>query len=405
IRGASGLEVRLTVEIVGIVPIEGLCFLYPSRDENSSIDVPILNSFNDPPNVFTHPLQPHVKTYSCKLCGNDSHYGYDCPPRFPLDTSGSDSECDLSSCDAFSPIDIPEGKFMIFSNRLFNLNNDFTTSDDESLSDEDVLEDNVKIYSNPLFKFDDEYISSDVNPLFDELLENVKNKDSYDSNLDEPDLLVIPLFDANEDECFNPRGNIDEIDAFDIPLEIPYGEIKAHIEVLSILWGKRLPIQKVRGRCQDKIICDLNKTPDLFQEPPQNCPKCGNTIDGQHCQGCALLLKELKEVWVTVYKENGIFQGLLHTSKSSNDNTNVVNAPQEPFVVKQDRGKNSSQSPPHINHHCCYRCGDSLEDIFCHQCTCESCGKGAHYGYNCLPNVSIIPNSKPCNNQTVDELP
>nr|GFA27303.1 hypothetical protein [Tanacetum cinerariifolium] len=45
---------------------------------------------------------------------------------------------------------------------------DFTSSDDESLSDEDILKDNVKIYSNPLFEFDDEYISSDVNPLFDE---------------------------------------------------------------------------------------------------------------------------------------------------------------------------------------------------------------------------------------------
>nr|GEU52774.1 hypothetical protein [Tanacetum cinerariifolium] len=88
---------------------------------------------------------------------------------------------------------------------------DFTSSDDESLSDEDVPEDNVKIYSNPLFEFDDEYISSDVNPLFDEILENIENKDSYDYNLDEPDLLVTPLFDANEDGCFDPRDDIDEM--------------------------------------------------------------------------------------------------------------------------------------------------------------------------------------------------
>nr|GFD15904.1 hypothetical protein [Tanacetum cinerariifolium] len=43
---------------------------------------------------------------------------------------------------------------------------------------------------------------------------NIENKDSYDSNLDELDLLVTPLFDANEDECFDPGGDIDEIDAF-----------------------------------------------------------------------------------------------------------------------------------------------------------------------------------------------
>nr|GEW90526.1 hypothetical protein [Tanacetum cinerariifolium] len=85
------------------------------------------------------------------------------------DTSGSDSECDLPSYDDFSPINVHEGKSVTFSNPLFDLNDDFTSSDDESLSDEDVLEDNVKIYSNPLFEFNDEYISSDVNPLFDEI--------------------------------------------------------------------------------------------------------------------------------------------------------------------------------------------------------------------------------------------
>nr|GEY58612.1 hypothetical protein [Tanacetum cinerariifolium] len=118
-----------------------------------------------------------------------------------------------------------------------------------------------------------------------------------------------------------------------------------------------------------------------------------------------VLFYKLKEVWFTIYEENGILQGLLDTSDPSNDNTNVVNAPQEPFVVKQDPNKISSQNPPHINHHCCYGCGDSLEDIFFHQCTCESCGKCAHYGYNCPLKVLIIPNSKPCNNQTIDELP
>nr|GEX12479.1 hypothetical protein [Tanacetum cinerariifolium] len=76
------------------------------------------------------------------------------------DTSGSDSECILPSCDYFSPIDVPEEKSVTFSHPLFNSNDDFTSSDDESLSDKDVPEDNVKIYSIPLFEFDDEYISS-----------------------------------------------------------------------------------------------------------------------------------------------------------------------------------------------------------------------------------------------------
>ncbi|GJY82155.1 hypothetical protein Tco_0494906 [Tanacetum coccineum] len=123
-----------------------------------------------------------------------------------------------------------------------------------------------------------------------------------------------------------------------------------------------------------------------------NCPKCGDPVEGLYCRQCALNRKKLEEV----------FQDFQDTFESSNDNTNVVNAPQEPFVVKQDPGVNSSQSPPHINHHCCYECGDSLDDIFCQQCTFKSCGKGAHYGYNCPPKVL---NPKLCNNQTVDELP
>nr|GEZ85707.1 hypothetical protein [Tanacetum cinerariifolium] len=154
-----------------------------------------------------------------------------------------------------------------------------------------------------------------------------------------------------------------------------------------------------------KIICDLNKTSDLSQRPPQNCPKCGNPVNGQYCQGCALLRKKYKEDLFTYCIENGIFQDFQDTSEPSNDNTNIVNALQEPFAVKQDPSENSTQSPLHINHHCCYGCGDALEDIFCHQCTCEFYGKGAHYGYNCPPKFPVVSNPEPCHNQNVDELP
>ncbi|GJR01826.1 hypothetical protein Tco_0524810 [Tanacetum coccineum] len=112
-----------------------------------------------------------------------------------------DKECDLP----FS---------VTFSNPLFDSNDDFTSSDDKPLHKEDVQEDNFKIYSNPLFEFDDEYISSDVNPIFNEVLEEIENKDTYVSNFDEQALLVTSLSDANKDECFDPGGDIDEINAF-----------------------------------------------------------------------------------------------------------------------------------------------------------------------------------------------
>nr|GFD46881.1 hypothetical protein [Tanacetum cinerariifolium] len=94
--------------------------------------------------------------------------------------------------------------------------------------------DNVKIYSNPLFEFDNEYITSDVNPLFDEVLEDIESKNSYDSSLDEPALLVTPLFDSNKDECFDPGGDVDEINAFDIPLDFEDGYYDSKGDVLYL---------------------------------------------------------------------------------------------------------------------------------------------------------------------------
>ncbi|GKA47424.1 hypothetical protein Tco_0740307, partial [Tanacetum coccineum] len=143
-------------------------------------------------------------------------------------------------------------------------------------------------------------------------------------------------------------------------------------------------------------------------EPPlsiKECSSCGALYIADFCCSkgsledkilvpCALIRKTLEEV----------FQDFQDTSKSSDDDTNVVNAPQEPFIVKQDPSENSSQSPPQKNHNCCYKCGDSLDDIFCQRCTCKSCGKGAHIGYNYLPKAPIISNPKQCN-QTIDELP
>nr|GEV36694.1 hypothetical protein [Tanacetum cinerariifolium] len=154
-------------------------------------------------------------------------------PSESEDTSGSESVCILPSCDDFSPIDIPEEKAVTFSNLLFNSNNDFISSDDESLSDEDVPKDNVKNNSNPLFEIDDEYISSDVNPLFDEVLEDIECMNSYDPNLDEPNLLVTPFSDANKDECFDSGSDDDEINVLDC--EDGYYDSKGDILYLESL--------------------------------------------------------------------------------------------------------------------------------------------------------------------------
>nr|GEU53104.1 putative reverse transcriptase domain-containing protein [Tanacetum cinerariifolium] len=190
----------------------------------------------------------------------------------------------------------------------------------------------------------------------------------YVSNLkkcyfDEP--LAVPLDGIHID---------DKLYFLEELVEIIDREVKrlkqSHIPIVK---GNRIKDSKVwivliegQGSLGDTIICDINKTPDLTQRPPQNCPKCGNPVDGHYCQGCAILQKKFKEDLFTYCIENGILQ---YSFEPSNDNTNIVNALQEPFVVQKPRWK------------------------------------GAHYGYNCPPKVLIIPDLEPCNNQTVDELP
>ncbi|GJY23940.1 hypothetical protein Tco_0397598 [Tanacetum coccineum] len=115
---------------------------------------------------------------------------------------------------------------------------------------------------------------------------------------------------------------------------------------------------------EDKILVP---NPESSQRPiiiEKICFNCGDLVRGLYCRKCALIRKTLEEV----------FQNLQDTSGSSDDNTNVVNAPREPIVVNQDPDENSSPSPPHIDH-CCHECGDSLDGIFCRQCTCKFCAK------------------------------
>nr|GEU63555.1 ribonuclease H-like domain-containing protein [Tanacetum cinerariifolium] len=111
-----------------------------------------------------------------------------------------------------------------------------------------------------------------------------------------------------------------------------------------------------KGSVEDKI---------LVPKPPENYARCGHPFNGPYCQGCTLLREKLKEDLVTY------FQKFQNTSKSSDGSTNVVNAPQEPFVVKQDHSVN----PPHIDE-CCCECGEALDGISCQQYACKSCGKG-----------------------------
>nr|GEY51743.1 pre-mRNA splicing Prp18-interacting factor [Tanacetum cinerariifolium] len=60
---------------------DGFCALCNSR--NSCVYDPNPNSFDCPPDS-NHPPHPAYETYSCDSYGNDSYFGYDCQPQFPL---------------------------------------------------------------------------------------------------------------------------------------------------------------------------------------------------------------------------------------------------------------------------------------------------------------------------------
>ncbi|GJT85808.1 reverse transcriptase domain-containing protein [Tanacetum coccineum] len=98
-----------------------------------------------------------------------------------------------------------------FADKLTLLNS-FPPDNDDSILKKDVHKENFQVYSNPLFEFDDNFNSSNVNPLFNEMDEDVENENSNVSNFDEPVLLNTPFSDKVE--CSDPEDNIDEIDAF-----------------------------------------------------------------------------------------------------------------------------------------------------------------------------------------------
>nr|GEX00404.1 actin-binding, cofilin/tropomyosin type [Tanacetum cinerariifolium] len=183
-------------------------------------------------------------------------------------------------------------------------------------------------------------------------------------------------------------------DEFTNPLCAPVQEAESSSHNIEQVHGNpSRPVQTRRQLATDPEMCIYALTvstakPKNIKEEKENqekdktgkkreaCAKCGHPVNGLYYQGCALLREKLKEDLVSYLK-------YFHdTSEPSDDSTNVVNAPREPFVVKQDHGVN----PPHIDK-CCCECGNALDGIFCQQCICKSCGKAKDH-------FEIVINSK-----------
>ncbi|GJV99459.1 hypothetical protein Tco_1554711 [Tanacetum coccineum] len=118
----------------------------------------------------------------------------------------SDGECDLPPDD-----DSSKNHDLTFSNPLFDIDEDFTSSD-ESFSEEDVPNENFKIFSNPLFDLDEEITSTKVDQIDDEVeITSINDSQKIDSLLDEfTGELTLPhsIPPGIDDVNLDPEGDI-----------------------------------------------------------------------------------------------------------------------------------------------------------------------------------------------------
>ncbi|GJY99729.1 hypothetical protein Tco_0517159 [Tanacetum coccineum] len=215
-------------------------------------------------------------------------------PSESADLSDDERECDVPVNDESSPT------FATFSNPLFDSKDDFTSSDDESLSDEYVPKENFKIYSNPLF--DEEIISTKIDPhcfnVESYLIESLLNRDTLiDSS---------PKFDYLLEEFSGELAHTDPIPPGVVDTDSePEEEIRL-AENLSYDNSSPRPPEERNSEIADTIIESLSPPPipvedsgllfieeiDLFLASNDSMPS-GIEIDDYDSEGDIRFLEEL----------------------------------------------------------------------------------------------------------------
>nr|GEY74135.1 hypothetical protein [Tanacetum cinerariifolium] len=272
--------------------------------------------YDNTPYFYDQPPQYHVETYSCELCGNDSHYGYDCPPRFPLvyeqepcynqnfgdnfyqqnslsfpqqylccENYGGFHEsfqCQPRNKNYFEPNPFYDSNSSGFDQPSQYSNDNQEDLNQQRMNDVDDRSNKMIESGNKIILFlgeiilQQKYVANlkDTIPLHDiisqlppsivittspsvlpiedpedsliigneelsiilekEMDKDIESNDFYDSNLDEPALLVTPIFDSNEHECFDLGGDVDEINSFDILSDFEDGYYDSQGDVLYL---------------------------------------------------------------------------------------------------------------------------------------------------------------------------
>ncbi|GJX11143.1 hypothetical protein Tco_0201002 [Tanacetum coccineum] len=200
------------------------------------------------------------------------------------DFSDIESECDVPVCDNFTT----------FSNPLFDADDDFSSSDDESFSDEDVPK---EIYSNPLF--DEEIISTKIDPHHfnaeSDLIESLLNQDTsiisspkIDYLLEEfsGELAHIDLIPPGINETdFDPEEEIRLVEKllYDNSSPRPPKEFNSKNYDIEYFSPSPIPVED-----SDSLMEEI----DLFLTPDDSMPP-GIENDDYDSEGDILFLEEL----------------------------------------------------------------------------------------------------------------
>ncbi|GJT24398.1 zinc finger, CCHC-type containing protein [Tanacetum coccineum] len=210
-------------------------------------------------------------------------------PSESEDISDIESEYDVPVCDNFTT----------FSNPLFDADDDFSSSDDESFYDEEVPKENFKIFLNPLS--DEEIISTKIDPHHfnaeSDLIEFFINRDTL--------IISYPKFDSLLEEFSNELAHIDlippRINEADFD---PEEEIRL-VEKLLYENSSPRPPKEFNSKNSDAIIYSFFPSPipiedsdslieeiDLFSTPDDSMSP-GIENDDYDFEGDILFLEEL----------------------------------------------------------------------------------------------------------------
>ncbi|GJQ94531.1 hypothetical protein Tco_0005670 [Tanacetum coccineum] len=179
------------------------------------------------------------------------------------DLSDIESECNVPVCDDFT----------IVSNPLFDVDNDFSSSDDKSFSDEDVSKEIFKIFLNPLS--DEEAICTKIDPHHfnaeSDLIESLLNRDTL--------IVSSPKFDSLLDE-FSVEKLLYDNSSPRPPKELNFENSDTVIESFS---PSPIPVED-----NDSLMKEI----DIFLTPDDLMPP-GIENDDYDSKGDILFIEEL----------------------------------------------------------------------------------------------------------------